>query len=194
MKIEINLNEKNINQLRKKIAESIVKRVNDKLDKKKEVDNYQSDVHTSRTSTNIKYKITPVKGYSRNTKLISVRGMSLDDVDDVIDNLITSDEYVFISMRDPKCCHECSNMDYQVTQRIWTVDEIKNYMGVGGFTYTDVKGKKHVYKWKGKLQEIEFGINEFVYYKGQGENLLHPHCRCKWVPLSIYLTNRWKNL
>ena len=37
-------------------------------------------------------------------------------------------------------------------------------MQQGGFTYTDVKGKKHVYKWKGKFTKSTLPDFDVTYY------------------------------
>jgi ribosomal protein L37AE/L43A len=189
MKINIDIPPKTVNQLRKKTSDVLSTKVNKFLTKKKEVKSFSHTTSHERTNTYIKYSIIPKEGYTMNKKLIKLTGMSIIDV---INNLIVPAEYVFVSMRDPKCCPECTEMDYQVSKKVWTVDEIKDFMSVGGFTQTLKNGQKRTYRWKGELNKIFNTSDNFIYYKGMNENLLHPNCRCAWIPLSIYGTSSQK--
>jgi ribosomal protein L37AE/L43A len=185
MKIDVNIPTKTIDELRNKITNAVVLYINSFLDKKDEVKSYSNIIIIGKIDTIIKYSIIPEDGYGLNKNLIGVTGMNIGGI---INSLISPLEYVFVSMRDPKCCPECTEMDYQTSKKVWTVDEINDFMKVGGFTQTLANGKKRTYKWKGKLLKIESHYG-FIFYKGDSEKLLHPNCRCRWVPLSIYGTN-----
>ena len=194
MKLKIGLGI-TVDQLREKIADQIVKTVEREVSRSKTVSKKIRGIKTSKQSgtkeTTVKIQVFPNEGYEYNDKLTSIKGMNFTNI---IDNLLVSSQYIFLSMRDPKCCDTCSKMDYDVSKKVWTGEEIERYMQQGGFTYTDVKGKKHVYKWKGKFTKSTLPDFDVTYYMSFDKNLLHPHCRCKWIPLSVYTSGRWKSI
>lgn len=140
----------------------------------------------------IKLSVTPIEGYEFDSTIKSPKGTSFVDA---VDNMIIPIRYVFLATGESNCCSACSQIDYKVSQKIWTDAEITEFMDGQSFTYQGDKGTNYTYNWSNSFKKIKIPTLDSFYFTGSNkDNLLHPNCSCKWIPLKLYKSGMWEKI
>lgn len=156
------------------------------------VTNVTTTSRTTSDSMEVDVDVELRDGYRINDDITDVQNIPLGTG---VKTLIAPEKFIFLSMRDPQCCVTCTLMDYRVTLKVWTVKQINAFMAKGKFAYTKKNGRKKNYAWKGKYHAVKDPVTGATAYMGvTGGNLLHPNCRCKWIPLSLYQSGLYKKM
>lgn len=184
LSIGLDIGDLTVRKLKRAITDIIVKELSNILEKHK-FGKKKITVKTGTTSTEIKAEATAPKGKTIQRKQISGI-INFSGLDKVIEDSITDEVFVFVSQNDANRCIHCEKLDYVLTQKEYTLKDIRDMLAQGGklsSTKTKTgKARKVAKKWIGRLFEIMNVSDDFTYYNGDQ----HPECRCVFVPLSIY--------
>ena len=182
----MDIGELTVRKVKRALVDLIVMELSDSADdlkfKKKKI-----IIKTGTTSSQVTIRAEIPSGKSlKQTAKTGVIGFK--DLHKILGDSIEDESFVFISQHDAKRCTHCENLDYTVTQKEYTLKDIKDMLAQGGkLSSTKTKtGKlrKVAKKWIGKFTEtLNVGDNFSQYNCDQ-----HPQCRCVFAPLSIYLT------
>ena len=186
LSIQLDIGELTVRKVKRALVELIVMKLSDSADdlkfKKKKI-----TIKTGTTSSQVTIRAELPNGKSLKQSQIS-GSIGFNDLYKILEDSIDDEVFVFISQHDTKRCTHCENLDYTVTQKEYTLKDIKDMLAKGGkLSSTKTKtGKlrKVAKKWIGKFYETVNVSDNFSQYNCDQ----HPRCRCVFAPLSIYLS------
>lgn len=195
LEVKIDVDLSNVRDFRKALIRAVADQVAQTIENNPQVARKFIEIKDKRETSEANLTVYAAPGVSFDTDKFAISAnqeTTMEELNQMLEDVAADDRFVYISIDDEIRCTHCEALDYSVTKKEYTLDELKEIIVNGGKTWNTKtkKGsqrKRGIKQWKGKVRSRTwFDPYEFSDFNADQ----HPHCRCVFVPLSIYQNHK----